>query len=212
MSTFFNSDKTSKDFVESKFMESYKSELDKALTKITKIFNDYNVNFTFIGGVARNEYASTRMTDDVDLLVSITDKDKIKEIPIGIMNDKSSGRLKVFNLHEPHTKVEIIYSGDVAGNKDGIIYLDPSKVSELHSNLPFLTIENLIMYKLSSGIYGKRYKDFGDIQDIVKQNKLPRNLARLNKFRIDLVDKYEEIWDDSKEDPNDRSNFIRNPW
>ena len=49
------------------------------------------------------------------------------------------------------------------------------------------------MYKLCAGLYGKaRISDFGDVQKLILNNKLPENFA--NDFRKDLKDKYIEIW------------------
>lgn len=192
---FLYSDKSAKKYVESHFMESFIQDLKKSVISLTKLLKDYGINFTIIGGGARNEYGPNRITEDVDILVDIKDKDKMLDLPIGFIRDKSNGRGKVYSLHEPQTKVEVIYTGEKAGDKRGITYIDPSKVSEEHYGVPFLTLKSLIEYKLSSGIYGKRMKDFGDIQDLISYNSLPKEYAINNNFRSDLANKYEEIWD-----------------
>ena len=52
------------------------------------------------------------------------------------------------------------------------------------------------MYKLSSGMYGNRYKDFDDIQQLILRNKLKRDYA--DSFREDLREKYAQLFDEIK--------------
>lgn len=181
---------------ESLYMESYIKDLKKSLRIITDLFNKYKINFTFIGGAARNQYGYAKITEDVDILVSQHDKDKVKNLPIGFIRDISDGRGKRFKLHNPETLIDIIYSGEISGDGiNGLEFKDPKKLSHQINNEPFITLQNLIMYKLSSGITGKhRFKDFDDIVELIKRNKLKRDFA--DQFREDLKNKYIELWDE----------------
>lgn len=177
--------------VESVFIESFIRDVEEAKIAIRKLLTDNNISFVFIGATARNEYASPRTTEDIDLLISKNDKEKLKKLPIGLIRNISNYR--VFSLHNPKTKVEVIFSGEKAGSSKGIEYKDPS---ELDNGNNTLTLKSLIMYKLSSGKYGNRYKDFGDIQDLITQNKLPIDYA--DSFRQDLKEVYRQIWSETK--------------
>ena len=175
------------------FMESFISDLKDSLIKITMIFKDKGIRFTVIGGASLSKYGYARMTEDIDLLVHKDDRSKIKDLPIGYIRELSNGSAKVFSLHEPKTKIEIIYSGERAGDSRGIEYIDPSKISVEEDGIPYIDLKSLIMYKLCAGIYGKRLKDFADVQELIVRNKLKRNFA--DKFRSDLKQKYIEIFD-----------------
>lgn len=182
----------------STFMESYNKELNKSKKEINKVLSRYDISYIFIGGIARNEYTSPRTTEDIDILVAKEDMKKVKDISIGYMRD-ITGNGKMFNFHNNDNKVklEILYSGEYAGDPRGIEYLDPDIISEMHQDgLKYITLKDLIRYKLSAGIYGNRYKDFGDIQDLIKTNKLSFNYA--NKFREDLKEKYQQIWKETE--------------
>jgi len=96
-------------------------------------------------------------------------------------------------VHTPKTLLDILYTGEMAGNKDGIAYRDLDEISHEVDGQPFITLQNLIEYKLSSGMYGhNRYKDFDDIIELIKINKLTKGYA--NKFRKDLRNRYAELW------------------
>lgn len=179
------------------YMESFIKDLKKAIKALTDLLKEYNINFTIIGGAARSEYKVRKITEDIDIVVSKKDKDKMKKIPIGLMRDVSKGRAKVFHLHQPKTKVEVIYEGEISGDGiTGLVYISPEKISELHNDIPFITLKNLVMYKLSAG----RLKDFADVQELIKANKLKRDYA--DKFREDLKDTYIELFDMTKNERN----------
>lgn len=176
------------------FMESYQKDLEKTLEKIKKLFDQYDIDFCFIGGIAVNYYGHQRTTDDVDLLVDRHDKEKIQKIPIGFMRD-ITGNGKIFNFHNPSTRLEILYSGEHAGNKDGPEYVDPALVKK---DDRFINLKFLVFYKVASGFYGKRYQDWGDVQNLIKKNALQKDF--LDKFDIQypmVVKKYKEIWSES---------------
>jgi hypothetical protein len=75
---------------------------------------------------------------------------------------------------------------------NGLEFSEPKKISETVNGLPILSLEKLIEYKISSGIYGDRLKDLGDVQELIKANKLPLDFG--DNFRKDLREKYSEIW------------------
>jgi len=185
--------------IESQFMETFVRDLWKSLINLSNILKKLDINFTVIGGAARNQYGAIKITEDIDILVDIKDKDKMLHLPIGFIRELSNGRGKVYTLHDPKTKIEVIYTGEEAGREGSDVpYINPKKISNNIKNIPFLTLENLIRYKLASGLYGKgRLKDFADIQFLIEMNDLERNYA--DSFRKDLKNKYIEIWIDTME-------------
>lgn len=191
---FFQSSMKAKDYYTSVFMESFLSNFWNAAKNLTSILNKEKIRFTFIGGFTRNYYTKVaRTTEDLDILVDSRDKEKMENLPIGYIRDLT-GRQRSFLLHTPKTNVDVLYSGESTGGK-GLLFELPTNVSKTVDDLPLMTLENLIKYKLSSGIYSKRLHDFADVQVLIKDNNLKRSLAKENSFRGDLIKKYEEIWD-----------------
>jgi len=174
--------------INSLFMDSFSKELNNSLEAIYNLFTEYSISFVFIGGAARNQYAPSRITEDIDILVNFYDLDKIKNLPIGYIRDLT-GNSRSLKLHNPETMIDVIYTGEVAGDQRGIIYY----IENINyiDKLPFLSLENLIRFKLSAGLYGNRLKNFGDVQDLILANGLNRDFAK--NFRQDLKDKYNEI-------------------
>ena len=64
--------------IESKFMENFINDLNKVMKDITKLFNEYDIEFCFIGGAARNQYNYRKITEDIDILVSKYDKENFR--------------------------------------------------------------------------------------------------------------------------------------
>lgn len=182
---------------ENGFLEGYIKDLNLTKKQIKKLLDEYNIPFVFIGGVARNEYARSRTTSDVDILVSSKDKQKMLNLPIGYIKCLTKDSAKRFVLHEPKTEIEVMYSGEKAGNSKGIEFPEPQKVD---NGKNVMTLKALVEFKLCSGLLANRYKDYGDIQDMIKENKLPKDYAK--KFRNDLKDLYEQLWDATMNNDN----------
>lgn len=186
----------------SQFMETHIKDLWKALMSLTKILKDNNINFTIIGGACRNQYGYLKITEDIDLLIDSKDKGKMLTLPIGFIRELSSGRGKRFSLHNPKTDIDVIYTGEEAGSSESdIAYENPKNVSNIIKGISFLTLKNLIKYKLASGIFGKaRYKDFDDIGELIKRNNL--SIEYCNDLREDLKIKYIELWEEKNSIPD----------
>jgi len=182
----------------SKFMESYITDLNKSIKNIIELLKKYRINFSIIGGTARNQYGYQKITEDIDLLIAKEDKEKLKNIPIGYLKDISNKRARKFQLHDPETIIEIIYEGEISGDGiHGLKYPSPEVISK--NNI--ISLKYLIMFKLSSGLYGiGRYKDFDDIFELIKRNKLTKDYA--DKFRKDLKEKYAELWKEVQGESN----------
>jgi len=182
----------------SMFMESYVKDLWTSLKSISKLLKQFKISFTFIGGAARNQYGYQKITEDIDILIARKDKEKMKNLPIGFIKDIGNKKGKRFLLHDPKTNIDIIYEDEISGDGvNGIKFLNPDRITNIIKSEPFISLKALIMYKLSSGIYGNaRYKDFDDIIELIKRNNLSINYA--NKFREDLKNKYIELWNQTK--------------
>ena len=164
--------------------------VESILEDLDQIFSKYNINYCVIGGVALYRYNYIRMTTDIDILVDKKDMTKLSNIPIGFLKQLSR-TLRKFKHQDSGTEIDILFSGDHAGNKQGIEYLKPQVISKDH----IIDLEYLVAYKVSSGLYGQRYKDYGDVQELIKRNNLPQDY--LKGFPIDIETEYKQIWNKS---------------
>lgn len=179
---------------ESKFMESFLNQQKESMYKIQKYMEEYKVSFCFIGGGILPFYGYIRMTEDIDILVDSKDKKKLKFIPPAFMKDISynSNEIRRMKLHDPQTLIEIVYSGEDL-NQSGFSFPDPKKVSIKEEGFPILSLRNLILFKLQSGIFGKnRFNDFGDIKTLIYKNNLSYDFVQTDDEIINK--KYLELW------------------
>ena len=183
--------------IESQFMESFVNNQEETMKTIAKVLKQNQIEFCFIGGAVLPEYGYNRVTEDIDILVSKKDKDKFLTLAGTYLKRKFKDAQKSFYWNNPKTQIDVIYSGDRAGDMTkGIEYKEPHEIDKIKNTIPKLTLENMIQYKLCSGLYGKgRMKDFGDVQELIVINDLPKDYA--DSFRKDLKNKYVEIWIDA---------------
>ena len=173
----------------SSFMESFVNELDMTVKRIHSLLDEKGISHVFIGATALNYLGYHRMTEDIDILVDEDDKEKMKQLPVGFIREVSHGRYKVFLWSDPKTKVEVIYSGEISGDGiNGLKFDHPVDMTELVDGIPILPLEKFIEYKLSSGVYGRRSKDFGDVESLIKLYKLDANFSK--DMRDDLKKEY----------------------
>jgi hypothetical protein len=175
--------------------EEIKARQGPAMQELGRLFQEKGIHFCFIGGMAVLEHGFDYFTSDIDALILLDDRAHFAELVGVFFRPAFSGAQKQFILNESNLRFEVIFSGEISGDgRRGLLYLPPAQVSETRSGLPFLTLEHLIAYKLSAGLYAPgRLKDFAAVQELIKANALPRDFARA--MRADVKTKYEEIWD-----------------
>jgi hypothetical protein len=191
------------EYFQSKYTENFIKDITEVILQIKNLFDIYNIHYIIIGGASLSEYHYNRLTTDVDILVSKNDKEKIMSLPIGFINVKSPKRLF---LQDPQTKIEIIYSDEVSGDGvNGLKFKEPDNLAS-KNNPVYISLFNLIQYKLSSGLYGHlRLRDFADVQELIRLNKLPKSYCDLS--RDDIKNKYLEIWKQVNTPPKNKSYF-----
>ncbi len=170
---------------------------ENAMIKLQELLDKNNIEFVFIGGAILPDYGYSRYTEDFDILVNKDDKEKFNNLSIDFIKISKSGRSGY--LHNPKVKIDILYSDDYIGSKgSGMKFPKPANITILNKlNNKILSIEKLIEYKLTSGIYGEsRLSDFGDVQKLIKFNNLQKDLAK--DFKKEIKNKYKEIWEQTK--------------
>ena len=185
----------------SKFMESFIEEQEIATKEIESIMKEYDISFCFIGGMALNHYQYHRMTDDIDILIDCKDKEKLKNIPTGYIRDVSVNQnWKKLRLIDPKVNIDVIFSGEKSGDGiNGITFETPEKLAGTEA---FISLFYLIIYKISSYLYGKRNKDKSDVIALIQKYKLEKGWLDGDEYpvREDIKKAYESIWKEANEE------------
>ncbi|OGW96870.1 MAG: hypothetical protein A3G33_00360 [Omnitrophica bacterium RIFCSPLOWO2_12_FULL_44_17] len=144
-----------------------------------------NIPFVLIGGFAVNYYQATRMTADVDILM--TEKDFIEILPVleqeGYKVDvKNDLFVRLSSRVSNWMDLDVIFvdRDTLAGMiKDG-------KEIEMQGKRIFVpSLEHLIALKLHSlkhNQQGREYKDMGDILELIKRNRLDIHSDRFHEL------------------------------
>jgi hypothetical protein len=131
-----------------KAIEALWGSLRQALDFINENYGEMPV---LVGGLAVQLYGVTRMTEDVDILVSKETYDKL------VADEKIKyGQLKLI----PGTQIDVLCEGKDENPHPDFVRGDPPE----YPSLP-----GLIYLKLLSG----RYKDLGDVEELLLVNYTP---------------------------------------
>ena len=166
------------------------------LRHITQRLHELNIPYAVCGGLALAAHGFRRFTEDVDLLVTKEDLQRIHH------ELRGRGFLPPFDgskhLRDTDTKVrvEFLVAGGFPG--DGkpkpVAFPDPTFDFLERNGVRYLGLRTLIELKLASGMSAAhRAKDLVDVQELIQTLNLPREFGdSLNAY---VADRYRELWD-----------------
>lgn len=171
-----------------------RSAVQISLADICKKLDDLQIPYAVAGAMAMFLHGYRRFTEDVDMVVTREGLDAIHKslegrgyLPVyrggKNMRDTSNGvRIKFLVTRE--------YPGD--GRPQPVSFPDPAQEFETINGIRVIGLEKLIELKLASGMAAHRIKDLGDVQEIIKVLKLPKDIGeRLDPY---VRDQYLELW------------------
>ena len=172
------------------------SPVQKAAAKIAERLTEMNVPFVIVGGLAVGVHGHLRYTQGVDLLMTREDLARFKERWLGLGWVERFRGSKGLRDTEYNLKVNVLITGDYPGDGKAapVAFPHPATVADLSKdNFPVLALSALIELKLASGLTtSDRPRDFDDVIQLVRANKLPRDFAaKLNPY---VHAKYDELW------------------
>lgn len=167
----------------------------KTLTKLAKNLDDLRIPYAIAGGMALFLHGYRRFTEDVDILVTQESLEKIHEHLDGL------GYVRPFegskNLRDTHTgvRIDFLISGGFPGDgkPKAISFPDPQFASERIDDANVVSLKTLIELKLASGTHPGRFKDLGDVQEVIKELRLPRDFGQ--KIDPSVREMFEQLWD-----------------
>jgi hypothetical protein len=146
---------------------------DNILLALHRDLQKAGVDYAVVGGIALGAYNYLRNTDDVDILVSRASFPHLQALASrGYIYDPDTDAKTLYMLLEKgRVQIDIQVEGEVRG----LALPDPVKVRKRLAGVWFADLPTLIAMKLAAG----RIKDLQDVQQLMLENALGRDLARL---------------------------------
>jgi hypothetical protein len=180
----------------------------QAMRTVAKVFEDNQIEYAIVGGMAVNAHRHVRTTGDVDFLVRSEALATIRRLAAEGVFTAVTGRPRRFV--EPATGIhfDVLISGGFPGNgKPGpIAFPDPASVTEVMNQLPVVNLKTLVELKLAA----RRFQDFADVVNLIRANELDQSfLDRLHdSVKPDFIECLEEKRrEDDYERRQDRSDL-----
>jgi hypothetical protein len=162
------------------------SAVHKAMRRIAKRLDELNIPYAVAGGMALFKHGYRRFTDDVDIVVTRESLDRIHAELEGRGYVPPFTKSKNLRDTDSGVKIEFLVAGQFPG--DGkpkpIAFPDPADVALSIDGIQVVNLPTLLEMKLASGMTGAgRRKDIGDVQEVIKELRLPANYAeQLNPY------------------------------
>src|SRR3954469_16218249 len=146
-----------------------KGRVHQALRKIVKRLDALGIPYAVVGGMALVHHGYRRFTDDVDILVTREDLDKLHREVEGLGYLPPFAGSKHLRDTELSVKIEFLTTGEFPG--DGkpkpVAFPEPGSVAEEDDGIRYISLAALVSLKLASGMTNAgRLKDLADVQEL----------------------------------------------
>lgn len=167
------------------------------------------IPYAVIGGLALIAHGFERYTSDVDVLLTPAALEAFRRELLGRGYATAfTGAKKSFRDTWSNVRIDVITTGEYPG--DGlpkpIRFPDPADVTTEIDGLRVMTLPRLLELKLASGSSARhRYRDLGDVQQLIERLRLPEDLA--GSLDPSVAGLYCELWrqvQDAPEGPHER--------
>lgn len=166
------------------------------LRKLTERLKQEKIPYALVGGMALAAYGFVRMTQDVDILMTMDGLAAFREQCVGRgYLPAFEGSQRSFRDTETKVAIEVITSGEYPGDGKAkpVKFPDPRQTFVERDGIRVITFEKLIELKLASGISAPhRLRDLADVQDLITTLKLPIEFSA--QLDPSVREKYEELW------------------
>ena len=166
---------------------------------VIKEFQKQNIDLALIGGLALQQFGVMRATDDIDFLVLVSDKDKVKKVMESLNYELKHESLDVLNFFSKTSAFDRI-DFLIAHRKYTLAMLQRAVLKEVlggKSSIKFLKAEDQIGLKVqsSSNDPTRYYQDMADIEELIKNNisGLDMNIIKEYFLVFDRVDEFDKI-------------------
>jgi len=171
-------------------------DVHQAACAIAKRLEEEDISYAIAGAMALNAHGYRRFTEDVAVLLTSQGLARFKELHLGRGYVERFPGSKGMRDTENNVKIDVLITGDFPGDGQpkSVAFPDPSRVAIQGAELRVLPVVTLVELKLASGMTAiHRAKDIGDVVELIRAAKLPRELV------LDLDPsvraKYLELWE-----------------
>lgn len=160
------------------------------------------IAYALIGGLAMAEHGYVRLTEDIDLVLTVNGLEQFHHRLVGRgYRPAFNGARKTFRDSETGVRIEVLTSGEYPGDglPKAVAFPDPDLpgVAVEIDGVYVVALERLIELKLASGLSAPhRLRDLADVQDLIVRLDLPAELAGL--LDASVHGKYRELWDQAQ--------------
>ena len=166
------------------------------LNELARRLDEAGIDYAIVGGMALGYHGFVRVTQDVDLLLTIGGYTRFTESLVGLgYIPLFPGARKKFKDTRTGVSIDILTAGEYPGDGEvkPVAFPDPAQVFEVIDGIRVARLVTLIELKLASGMTAPhRLSDLSDIQRLIEIVKLPEDLAEsLNPY---VRDTYRRLW------------------
>jgi hypothetical protein len=168
----------------------------QTLLNLARRLDEEGISYAVIGGMALGKHGYARMTEDVDVLMTVEGLAAFQSRCVGKGYVPAfAGSRKRFRDTETQVRIEIITTGEYPGDgkPKSVVFPDPGETSVEVEGVRVVTLDKLIELKLASGMSAPhRLRDLADVQDLIGVLELSADFAE----RLDesVRDQYAQLW------------------
>jgi hypothetical protein len=167
-----------------------------ALRKIVAVLETLGTPYAVVGAMALNEYGYRHATTAVEILLTGESLARFKEAWLGRgYVEKFPGSRGVRDT-ENNVQINFVIAGHYPGDgkAKAVQFPDPAVEAKRGREVALLPIARMVELKLASGMSSlDRARDLGDVVELIRHVKLPRELA--SELDPSVRAKYIEAWE-----------------
>jgi hypothetical protein len=176
--------------------------VNRALRQIAAKLKELDIPYAVAGGMALVAHGYLRTTVDVDVLVTADGLKRIHDRLEGLGYVPPFPNSKHLRDTQNRVRIEFLVSGQYPGDgkPKSIPFPDPAAASTEIDGIQYLSLPALVDLKLASGMTNPgRVKDIGDVQEIIRARKLPREFSlQVHPY---VREKFLELWQAVQDTP-----------
>jgi hypothetical protein len=160
----------------------HEQDLAIALSELKRRCDEHEIPFAVIGALAMRRHGYHRFTEDIDIVTTREGLDRIHQTMVGRgIVPRGPGLRKKLRDTIRAVDIDVIQSGEHAGSESSpVVYPAPSSEAFFtrdEAGISYATLPALITFKIGSGIWGSRTRDLGDVEELIKANRLDERFA-----------------------------------
>lgn len=168
----------------------------ETLRRLQERLEGAGIDYVVIGGLALNAYNYPRQTVDVDIVLTAADFERF-QTEFGGSVYRGMPRLpRRFVDPDTQVSIDVLIAGQLAGRtgKNKTVRFPDPGAAEMHADLRTVSLPRLLELKLVTW----RYKDWGDVVELIRRNNLPESLA--DQLDPVVLAAYGECWDQANDE------------